>query len=94
MLSRYFVYILRCADNSLYTGTSPDPAERLQIHNSGKGAKYTRSRLPVKLVYSEKCEDKGSALSREAEIKGMNRREKLELISQAQKSSPQRHKEH
>ncbi len=79
----YFVYILRCADGSLYTGTTNDIAQRAAVHNSGKGAKYTRSRLPVAVVYEEECADKSAALRREIKIKKLPRLEKLRLIDTA-----------
>lgn len=81
----YFVYILRCADQTLYTGFTDDPQRRAGVHNSGKGAKYTRSRLPVQLVYTEECPDKSAALKRERAIKRLTRREKLALIEQTQR---------
>ncbi len=77
----YYVYLLRCRDGTLYTGYTDNPERRLRVHNAGKGAKYTRSRLPVELVYQEQCPDKSAALRREREIKGMRRAEKLALIS-------------
>lgn len=76
------VYILRCGDGSLYTGCTNDLSRRLKAHRSGKGAKYTRSRPPVTLVYREKTADKSSALRREAAIKRLDRREKLALIAE------------
>ena len=75
-----YVYLLRCADGSLYCGWTTDPEARLAAHNSGHGAKYTRSRLPVKLVYMEAYEDRHEALSRECRIKQMSRAEKEKLI--------------
>lgn len=75
----YFVYILRCEDNTLYTGITTDISHRTAVHNSGKGAKYTRGRLPVEVVYHEECADKSSALRRELEIKNMTRKGKLYL---------------
>ena len=60
----YYVYLLRCGDGSLYTGYTDDVERRLVVHQSGKGAKYTRSRLPVELVYSEELPDKSAALDR------------------------------
>ncbi len=75
-----YVYILKCSDETLYTGWTNDLHKRLNAHLQGKGAKYTRGRLPVKLVYFEKHSDKISAQKREYEIKQMTRREKLELI--------------
>ena len=77
----YVVYILRCGDGTLYTGCTNDLARRLRAHQSGRGAKYTRSRLPVELVYWEAAEDRAAALRREAAVKRMNRREKLALIA-------------
>ena len=76
-----YVYILRCADGSLYTGWTTDIAHRLQVHNSGKGAKYTRTRLPVVLVYHEVFPTKADAMRREAAIKRMTRAQKLELTA-------------
>lgn len=76
-----YVYILKCADETLYTGWTTDLENRLIAHNSGNGAKYTRSRLPVEMVYSEECCDKSHALKREREIKHMTRKEKLKLIT-------------
>ena len=77
---QWFVYMLECADGSLYTGISNDLARRIESHNAGKGAKYTRSRLPVKLVYSEAAPDKSEALKKEIKMKQMSRKDKLELI--------------
>jgi len=74
-----YVYILRCADGTLYCGWTTDLEARLATHNSGKGAKYTRSRRPVELVYSETYDDRHDALSREWHIKRMTREEKLAL---------------
>lgn len=76
------VYILRCGDGSLYTGCTNDLPRRLEVHRSGKGAKYTRSRLPVALAYREAVPDKSAALRREAAIKRLDRREKLALIGE------------
>ncbi|MCF0247224.1 MAG: GIY-YIG nuclease family protein [Synergistes sp.] len=78
-----FAYILRCADDTLYTGWTNDIESRLRAHNSGKGAKYTRTRLPVALFYYETFDTKREAMSREAEIKKMPRRKKL-LLAQSQ----------
>ena len=74
-----FVYMLRCKDGSLYTGISTDVARRLEEHRSGKGAKYTRSRLPVELVWWEECPTKEAAMSREWHVKRLPRAEKLKL---------------
>lgn len=80
----YWVYILRCADGTLYTGCTNDLSRRLAAHNAGKGAKYTRSRRPVELVYREEVPDKSAALRREAAIKGLSRIEKLALIQRSE----------
>ncbi|WP_294966655.1 GIY-YIG nuclease family protein [Sulfurimonas sp.] len=78
----YFVYILECSDNTLYTGISTDIDRRLDEHNnSDKGAKYTKIRRPVKLVYTEEQDDRSSASKREYAIKKLKRKEKLELIN-------------
>lgn len=74
------LYMLRCRDGSLYTGITTDVQKRLEAHNSGKGAKYTRSRKPVVLVYQEGCEDHSHALRRELEIKALTKEEKEKLI--------------
>ena len=74
------VYILRCGDGTLYTGIATDVQARLKVHRSGKGAKYTRGRGPLSLVYTEDCADKGAALRREYEIKCLSREEKEKLI--------------
>lgn len=74
------VYILRCGDGTLYTGCTNDLPRRLEAHRSGKGAKYTRSRPPVSLVYQEAAADKSAALRREIAIKRLRRSEKLALI--------------
>ena len=84
----YGVYILRCADGTLYTGCTNDLSRRLAAHNAGKGAKYTRSRRPVELVYREEVPDKSAALRREAAIKGLSRGEKLALIQRLE-NAPQ-----
>ena len=75
-----YVYILRCSDGTLYTGWTNDLEKRVRMHNAGKGAKYTKSRLPVTLVYHEIYEDRIQAMKREAAIKKMTRRDKLKLI--------------
>ena len=77
-----FVYLLKCADSSLYAGWTNDPAARLAAHNSGTGAKYTRARRPVVLAYLERCEDKPAVMRREAELKRMTRAQKLALIDE------------
>lgn len=81
MIKDYFVYILKCSDNTLYTGIATDLKRRLNEHNnSDKGAKYTKIRRPAELVYSEKSKDRSSASKREYEIKKLSREKKLELI--------------
>ena len=77
-----FVYIILCADNTLYTGWTVDLKARIETHNAGNGAKYTRGRGPVTLVYSESFETKSDAMRREMEIKKLSRTEKLQLIEQ------------
>ena len=73
--------MVRCAGGQLYTGWTNDPEARLKAHQSGRGAKYTRSRLPVELVYQEAVPDRSAALRREAAIKRLDRRRKLALIA-------------
>lgn len=74
------VYILECCDGTLYTGWTNDITKRFEAHQNGKGAKYTKVRRPVKLVYVEQCEDKSSGMKREYEIKKMRRSEKMKLV--------------
>ncbi|MCZ6828030.1 MAG: GIY-YIG nuclease family protein [Gammaproteobacteria bacterium] len=83
-MSDWQVYLLRCADGSLYTGVATDVGRRLQQHNGelNGGARYTRSRRPVTLVWQAGCESRGEALQREAEIKSLTRAQKTELIKQ------------
>lgn len=78
-----YVYIVRCSDGSLYCGWTTDLENRIKAHNSGKGAKYTRSRGPVELIYHEEYEDRAEALSREWHIKRLSREEKLKMIEGA-----------
>ena len=78
----WYVYMLRCKDGSLYTGYTDDPERRTAVHNAGKGAKYTRSRLPVELAYRELCADKSEALRREAAIKKLSKPQKEALIKE------------
>ncbi|PWL45004.1 MAG: endonuclease [Clostridiales bacterium] len=82
--SKWYVYILRCADQTLYTGITNRLQQRLRAHNAGKGAKYTKGRRPVHLLYWETCTDKSAALKREAAIKKMKRAEKLLLCTSAE----------
>lgn len=79
MANTWKLYILRCGDGSLYTGITTDVPKRLEAHRSGKGAKYTRGRGPLELMYSEDCGDHSAALKREMEIKALPREEKLKL---------------
>ena len=81
----WFVYMVRCADGSLYTGIAKDVARRSQQHNAGTASRYTRSRRPVELVYHEAHHTQSSALKREAAIKAMNRQEKLTMVLQRKK---------
>ena len=81
----WWVYILRCADGTLYTGTTNDLDRRLAAHNAGRGAKYTRARRPVALVYRESAADKSAALQREAALKKLARAAKLRLIAGAER---------
>ena len=76
----FFCYVVECADGTYYTGWTTDPEERVRTHNTGKGAKYTRTRRPVKLVYIEELPDKSTALKREWEIKKLTRRQKELLL--------------
>ena len=75
------VYIVKCSDKTFYTGITNNIKLRLETHNSGKGAKYTKNRLPVILVYLETVDDKSNALRREMEIKKLNRSQKINLIN-------------
>ena len=75
----WICYLLQCSDDTLYCGITNDLEKRLAVHNAGEGAKYTRGRTPVKLVYQESCVDKSTALKREMQIKQMPRSEKLKL---------------
>ena len=76
----FYVYILKCGDGSLYCGYTNDVEKRLEKHKSGKGAKYTRSRLPLEIVYIEEFDNKSDALKRECEIKKLSRIQKEELV--------------
>lgn len=81
MESVWYLYILRCADGSLYTGITTDVMRRFEAHQSGKGAKYTRGRSPLELVYQETCGDHSQALKREIAVKALPRAEKLALLT-------------
>ena len=78
-----YTYIVRCSDGTFYTGWTNDLEKRIAAHNSGEGAKYTRCRRPVELVYYERFETKEEAMSREWHIKHLSRKRKLELLGTA-----------
>lgn len=82
MANSWKLYILRCGDGTLYTGITTDVEKRLDAHRTGKGAKYTRGRSPLTLVYREDCGDHSAALKREIEIKKFSREEKERLIAE------------
>lgn len=84
----HFVYIVRCADGTLYTGYAGDPVQRERTHNAGRGARYTSGRRPVRLVYSEECASRGEALKREHQIKRRTRREKEALVRASRSRAP------
>jgi len=79
-MSKFYTYLARCSDGSLYTGYTVDLNEREAKHNEGKGARYTRVRLPVKIVYSEEFQTKSGAMKREYEIKCLSKKEKEGLV--------------
>ncbi len=81
----HYTYIVKCSDSSLYTGYTNNLTRRIKTHNSGKGAKYTRGRTPVELVYFEEFESKSLALKREYAIKQLTRLEKKKLIAEREK---------
>ncbi len=83
----WHVYMVRCADDSLYTGCTNDLPRRVAAHNAGKGARYTRSRGPVEVVWSVRVKDKSSALSREARVKQLTRAEKLVLVAKRRRKA-------
>ena len=83
----WYVYIVRCADRTLYTGVAKDLLSRIAAHNDGRGAKYTRQRLPVKLVYSETAADRGAAQRREYEIRQLTRAAKRALFANSRSNS-------
>jgi len=86
-MTDWFVYIVRCADRSLYTGVAIDVRERVATHNRGQGARYTRGRGPVRLVYTERVGTRGAALRREHAIKRLTRAAKQQLIRNASRSA-------
>jgi len=79
-MSDHYVYMVRCADDTLYTGYTTDPGRRVAEHNNGEGAKYTRGRTPVEIVYLERHDSQSTAMSREYELKQLRRAEKRRLI--------------
>ena len=79
----WLCYILRCADDTFYTGITNDLAKRLAAHNAGTAAKYTKTRIPVEVVFVENCIDRSAALKRELQIKSLKRPDKLALIGSA-----------
>jgi len=87
-VSDHYVYILRCADDTLYTGYTTDPERRLREHNAGTGAKYTRGRTPVEIVYREAYDSRSAAMRREYEIKQLRRSEKVGLIDTGTATEP------
>jgi putative endonuclease len=86
----WFVYIVRCADDSLYTGITTDADERVAEHNHGRGARYTRGRRPVKLVHLERAADRSAAARRESEIKRMRAGDKRRLVAAARRKRGKR----
>ena len=80
MEKKWYLYVLRCGDGTLYTGITTDVQARFAQHQAGKGAKYTRGRGPLKLVYTEECDDHSAALKRELAIKALPREEKEKMI--------------
>lgn len=76
----WYLYILECADGSYYTGIAKDLEKRFTAHNTGKGARYTRTRLPVRLVYQEICSNRSEALIRECAVKALSRLKKVQII--------------
>ncbi|MCP4481761.1 MAG: GIY-YIG nuclease family protein [bacterium] len=80
--NKYYVYILECSDKTLYTGYTTHLNKRMKAHNAGKGAKYTRGRKPVKLIWSEEFQTLSEALKKEINIKKLSKKEKLQIISQ------------
>ena len=78
----WYIYIIECNDNTLYTGITTDMQRRIKEHNNKKGGSYTRTRLPVSLVYNETCSTRSAALKREAQIKRWSKQKKLALIKQ------------
>ena len=84
-MTRCYCYIVECADGTYYTGWALDPEKRVQVHNKGRGAKYTKTRRPVKLVYVEEQPDRKAAMKREIAIKRLRRAGKKKLVGNADK---------
>ena len=84
-MTRCYCYIVECADGTYYTGWAMDPEKRVQVHNKGRGAKYTKTRRPVKLVYVEEQPDRKTAMKREIAIKRLGREGKMKLIANVNK---------
>lgn len=82
MESTWYLYILRCADGTLYTGITTDVEKRLEQHRCGKGAKYTRGRAPLELIYREECGSHSQALKRECAVKALKRQQKQALVTE------------
>jgi len=87
----FYCYILECADGSYYTGWTMDPERRLKQHNRGAASRYTRSRLPVKMIYLEPQPDRRTAMKRERAIKRLSREKKKQLISRGEVPLPRNH---
>ena len=85
MVEKHYAYMLMCADNTIYSGYTNNLEKRVEVHNSGKGAKYTRNRRPVRLVYFECFETKSEAMHREYEFKQLSRADKERLIKKEEK---------
>jgi len=83
----YFIYLLECADKSIYTGITTDVKRRFEEHKEGKASHYTNARGAVKILYTEKCKDRSSALKREMDIKKLSREKKLDLIENGVRSN-------
>lgn len=82
-MSHWYLYILECSDETYYTGITTDIPRRIQAHEDGKGAKYTKGRAPLKLIYSEKLADRSSASKRELQVKALSKERKVTLIKAA-----------
>ena len=84
----HYVYMVRCADGTLYTGYARDPEQRTKAHNAGRGAKYTAGRLPVSLVYREACDSRSAALKREHAVKRLSRSKKEMFVASQRATTP------